>query len=246
MKKLKQSRIAIHIVMACIVGVLMASMGQAIPQPSLNVAIIGSPGIINGGSLPTTGPVGELGDFNFTNLDPSTINASNLAAFDTVVLNVASSQMLCNVNKLTAQQKTDLVTFIGTGKKMIIYDSECSPQNYSWLPFSFNTSNPGAMGAQGTLTIVEENTLSSNNLSSPYFIDANYLSNSTDAVGDMNVMTTFDPNWFVDMAGTNVLGVTGPVHTYAKFPAGTDKGLFIYNGLDMDSMGSGTNLTLSD
>lgn len=218
---------------------LVSSPVGATPHPgqSVNVAIIGSPGVINGGTLPTIGPVGELGDFNFTNLAPGAVNATNLAAFDTVVLNVASVQMGCNVNTLTASQKAALVTFVGTGKKMIIYDSECSPQNYSWLPFPFNTSNPGAMGAFGTLTIVEENTLSSNNVSNPHFINAPFLGNSTDAVGDMNVMTTFDPNWCVDMSGTNFLGVTGPVHTYAKYPTGTDTGLFIYNGLDVDFMG---------
>lgn len=211
------------------------------PGQSVNVAIIGSPGVINGGTLPTAGPIGELGDFNFTNLAPGAVNATNLAAFDTVVLNVASLQMGCNVNTLTASQKTDLVTFVGTGKKMIIYDSECSPQNYSWLPFPFNTSNPGGLGQIGTLTIVEENTLSSNNVSDPHFINATFLSNFTDAVGDMNVMTTFDPNWCVDMSGTNFLGVTGPVHTYAKYPTGTDTGLFIYNGLDVDTIGFGIN-----
>ncbi|MCX9077130.1 MAG: Ig-like domain-containing protein, partial [Candidatus Methanoperedens sp.] len=50
----------------------------------------------------------------------------------------------------------------------------------------------------------------------------------------MNVMTTFDPYWCVDMSGTNANNVIGPVHTYAKFPAGTDTGLIIYNGLDQD------------
>lgn len=232
---------ALGIVVGIILLMLMVDAVQANPQPSINVTIIGSPGIRSGGILPTTGPVGELGDFRFTNLAPAAVSTANLAPFDTVVLNVASSQMACNVNILTAQQKADLVTFIGTGKKMIIYDSECSPQNYNWLPFPFTTANPGARGARGTLTIVEENTLSSNDPLSPYFINANYLSTSTDAVGDMNVMTTFDPNWYIDMSGTNILGVTGPVHTYAMYPAGTDKGLFIYNGLDMDNMGSGTN-----
>jgi hypothetical protein len=232
---------ALRIVVGIILIVLIAGAVQAIPQPSVNVTIIGSPVIMSGGTLPTTGPVGELGDFRFTNLAPGAVSTANLSAFDTVVLNVASSQMACNVNILTAQQKADLVTFIGTGKKMIIYDSECSPQNYNWLPFPFTTANPGQMGAQGTLTIVEENTLSSNDPTSLYFINANYLSTSTDAVGDMNVMTTYDPYWYIDMSGTNILSVTGPVHTYAMYPAGTDKGLFIYNGLDMDNMGSGTN-----
>jgi hypothetical protein len=55
----------------------------------------------------------------------------------------------------------------------------------------------------------------------------------------MNVMTTYNPNWCVDMSGTNYLQVTGPVHTYAKYPSGTDQGLIIYNGMDVDMMPDG-------
>jgi len=189
-----------------------------------------------GGCLPVTGASGELGDFNFTPMDPSAVSTASLAPFDTAVLNVASYAMSCNTNTLSSSQQADLVAFVASGNKLIIYDSECypGPVDYSWLPFPFTTANPGALGQQGTLTIVEENTLSSNTPADPHYIDAPYLGTSTDAVGDMNVMTTYDPNWCLDMAGTNAIGVTGPVHTYAKHPSGTDVGLFIYNGLDQD------------
>jgi hypothetical protein len=56
------------------------------------------------------------------------------------------------------------------------------------------------MGATGTLTIVEENTLSSSIPGNPYYIDAVALGSSTDAVGDMNVMVTLDPYWCIDMS----------------------------------------------
>jgi hypothetical protein len=188
-----------------------------------------------GGCLPVTGTTGELGDFTFTPMAPSAVNASSLASYDTAVLNMASYSMQCNANTLTSQQKADLISFVDSGKKLIIFDSECySTVDYSWIPFPFSTANPGAMGAYGTLNILEENTLSSNLTADIHYINAMYLGGSTDAVGDMNVMTTYDPNWCVDMSGTNYLGITGPVHTYAKYPAGTDKGLLIYNGLDMD------------
>lgn len=189
-----------------------------------------------GGCLPVTGSAGELGDFTFTAMNPSAVSAASLALYDTAVLNVATTAMNCNTNTLTTSQKADLVAFVQGGKKLVIYDSECypGPVNYNWLPFPFTTANPGAMGAQGTLTIVEENTLSSNSSSNPHYIDTAYLSSNTDAVGDMNVMTTYDPNWCVDMSGTNYLNKTGPVHTYAKYPSGTDTGLMIYNGLDQD------------
>ncbi|MDW7776696.1 MAG: PEF-CTERM sorting domain-containing protein [Methanosarcinales archaeon] len=200
---------------------------------SNSVAIIGSPGVKNGGTFPITGAAGELGDFTFTNLAPNNVNAANLAAFDTVLLNVASSQMGCNMNTLSLASKNDLVSFINSGGKLIISDSECSPQDYSWLPYSFTTANPGAYGGTGTLTITEENILSTSNPADAHYIDNATLGGSTDAVGDMNVMTTYNANWCLDMSGTNYLKQTGPVHTYAKY--GT--GLIIYNGLDMDYLG---------
>jgi len=228
--------------MALALVVLALQPVHADPHPgqSVNVAIIGSPGVINGGFLPTTGPIGELGDFNFTNLVPGAVNAANLAAYDTVVLNVASPEMGCTTATLSDSAKADLVAFVYGGNKLIIYDSECAPGvgvDYSWLPYPFTTSNPGALGATGVLTIVEENTLSTSVPADVHFIDAPALGPHTDAVGDMNVMVTLDPNWCLDMSGTNVLGVTGPVHTYARYGTVGSVGLFIYNGLDVDYMG---------
>jgi hypothetical protein len=169
-------------------------------------------------------------------MSPSDVTTANLAAYDTAVLNMGSSAMACDTNNLSDSAKADLIAFVADGKKLIIFDSECypGPVDYSWMPFPFTTANPGALGAQGILTVVEENTLSSNDLSSPYYIDAAHLGSNTDAVGDMNVMTTYDANWCIDMSGTNAINITGPVHTYAKYPAGTDTGLIIYNGLDQD------------
>jgi hypothetical protein len=200
---------------------------------------LGSPfanvmGFTSGGCLQLTGPTGELGDFKFTAILPSAVVASSLAAYDTAVLNVASSAMVCNANNLSTQAKSDLVAFVDEGKKLIIYDSECGAVDYSWLPYEFTTNNPGAQGLPGTLTIAENNLLSDNDFTDPHYINAAYLGPFTDAVGDMNVMTTLHPNWCVDMSGTNANGFTGPVHTYAKTATGSNEGLYIYNGLDQD------------
>jgi len=188
-----------------------------------------------GGCLPLAGPAGELGDFTFTPMDPAAVSAASLAPFDTAVLNMATSAMACNSATLSPAQQADIVAFVGGGKKLVIFDSECVPGlDYSWLPYPFTTDNPGAMGMPGILTIVEDNTLSSNDPADPHFIDAVDLSVNTDAVGDMNVMITRDSNWCLDMSGTNYNQVTGPVHTYASYPSLTDRGLIIYNGLDQD------------
>lgn len=224
---------------------------QPVFSQSSNVVIIGGStvgtnnyltdanfmGATFGGYLPVSATTdARLGAFTFTPMSLASVNATNLASFDTAVLNIASYEFGCNTSKLSTTQKTDIVAFVQSGHKLIIYDSECypGPVDYSWLPFPFITANPGAMGASGTLTIVENNTLSSNIVSDPYYINAGYLGSVTDAVGDMNVMQTYDSHWCLDMSGTNYIGKTGPVHTYAKYPSGTDVGLIIYNGLDQD------------
>jgi len=231
---------------AVVVCGLSGQTAQADTQSS-HVAYMGSFSVQNGGTFPST--IAPFNSFFFHQVTRTTLSLANLGPggvcgattkCDTVLLNVASAGatgLACNVNgNLSAPQKADLVTFVQQGGKLIIYDSECAPQNYSWLPYPFTTSNPGARGAFGTVTIVEDNVLSSGNSLDSHFINATILGTQTDAIGDMNVMTTRDANWCLDMSGTNVLGVTGPVHTYARFGSG----LLIYNGMDVDVLGSST------
>jgi len=217
---------------------------EANPHPggSVDVAVVTDPEFTHGGEFPIGGVINSsvAGDldftaFNFTLVPLVDLNAANLANYDTVFLNVGDdSDLDCDVDALSAGQKTDLVNFVAGGHKMLIYDSECSPQDYSWLPFPFTTNNPGAQGAEGTVNIVEENTLSTTDPADSHFIDAADLGSETDAIGDMNVMVTLDSNWCLDMSGTNANEVTGPVHAYARFGTVGSVGLIIYNGMDMD------------
>lgn len=189
----------------------------------------------NGGVLPTTGfPDGFAP--TFANVLPGDI-ADGAApdpivagAYDTVVL-----VQLCDIGTYLADTdfKTRIETFVTNGGKLIIWDSECESTDYSGFVYPFTTSNPGALGATGTLTDVEENTLSSTAVGSPSYVNDAAISSDTDAVGDANVSVTRDPNWCVDMTATNALLAAGPVHTYAR----EGSGLIIYNGLDMDYMG---------
>jgi len=232
---MKRKALIIFTVLALLLTLTVATGGVATAASgSVDVVLIGG-GVFNytyGGEL----PISELsGSFNFVNMPFSDVSAANLAPYDTAVLNMASTTgsggCACNSGNIPAQAKADIMDFVYNGGKLIIYDSECSPgPDYSWLIYPFSTNNPGAMGAPGVLTIVEENCLSSNDQQSMYYIDAPYLGPYTDAVGDMNVMVSNDSNWCIDMVGTNYNGVNGPVHTYARYGSG----LMIYNGLDMD------------
>lgn len=233
---------------------------QANASPSMNVAIIGGTtldtnipcssngsaannmGATSGGCLPVNPETNaNLEDFSFAPLAPTDVNANNLSGFDTVVLNMASSALNCNSNNLSATAKTDLIAFVGEGKKLIIYDSQCNPgPDYNWLPFPFVTNNPGVTGTtKGSLAILENNMLSSNSPSGPAFIDADALATFTNAAADMNLMTTRDPHWCLDISGTNAHNVRGAVHVYAKFPSDSDAGLFLYNGLAQSAQSSG-------
>lgn len=217
---------------------LSASLSPSIPAAtqSTNVAVIANPVSINGGTLPTFGA--DLPSINFVPMSIGSVSLALLAPYDTVLLNVASFG--CNINDLLPAAQADLVTFVHQGHKLIIWNSECGPQNYNWLPFPFTTNNPGALGASGTLAVVENNTLSSNVPTDPRFIDAGLVGAGTDAVGDGNVMTTFNSNWCVDMSARNANNVTGPIHTYAK--TGLDQGLIIYAGFDQDFLPSSPGL----
>jgi hypothetical protein len=221
---------------------LLALTGTAQATPhagqSVNVAVIDGTSSINGGALPTTttGPTGAFTDFTFTNLPAANVSTANLAPFDTAVLNVASPGMGCDVDTLTAGQKADLVTFLNAGGKLIIYDSECATQDYSWLPHPFTTANPGALGGTGTVNVVEDNFLGNDIVGDPHFIDETILGTDTDAVGDMNVLTTVDPSICLHMSGTNALQQSGATHAYYQ----SGSGLLIYRGFDIDYSNTGS------
>ncbi|WMW26028.1 PEF-CTERM sorting domain-containing protein [Methanolobus sediminis] len=226
-----KSAVTTILVIAVCIGLLSQSASAL--TSSQNVVAIGGYSTPNGGTLPTV-----VAGMTFDTMLPADVNDANLAPYDTVVMLVGNNA-LPSTGTLTAAQKTAIINFVANGNKLIIYDSEETTQDYSWLPYPFTTNNPGATGRVGVaLTIVEENSLSSTDTSSPYYIDtAAMLTYPVDAVGDMNVMTTHDSHWCLDMTGTNTNNVFGPVHTYAKYPTGTDTGLFIYNGFDIDYIG---------
>jgi hypothetical protein len=256
MKKMddKQKGMGIFIAAILVISVFTAMTPTASATPgcnngSVNVAFVPNPYGGGGGTLPTTHSA--YNGFTFTNVPVASVNAATLADFDTVVMTVCDP-----MTALTASQLSDIVNWNAAGGKLIIYDSECASNDtidYSWLPCKATTFCPGAWGATQVgypwvkLTIVENNTLSDNNPGTN-FIDTTKIARETDAVGDQNVFIAKDPCWCGDMIGTNVLdatgqpsppGTTGFSHAYHHY----QKGLIIYNGLDIDYLSPGSDPT---
>lgn len=216
---------------AALAPLALPTTTKALPESS-QVALVGGESVVNGGGLFHASAA--FSSFAFTTLAPASLTTATLAAFDTVVLNVGSGGMTCTTTTLTSAAKTALVDFVHAGGKLVIYDSECTPQNdYAWLPYPFTTNNPGAAGASGTLVIVEENSLSCSDAAQPCYVDVAAVGSQTDAVGDSNVVVTQDPNWCGDLKATNVNGIVGFNHMYATYGSG----LLVYNGLDVDLLG---------
>lgn len=178
----------------------------------------------------------------FSVFTPSNLSASTLTNKDTLILWAFDPGMF------SSAQKSVINSWIYSGGKLIIWDSEepygiAGGWDYTWLPYPFSTSVPGAMGATGQgFWVVEENPLSSANPASPYYIDTAFLNNYTDAIGDSNVFTSYSTSWCVDMKAKNYLGVEGPNHLYAKYGSG----LIIYSGLDWDYAGYSTGWSTYD
>lgn len=177
---------------------------------------------IVGGPAPTSSPTASVtyNGMTFTPLTRAALSSTTLAPFDTLIL-----FEVCDIGtSLTASQHTALNTYLAAGNKILLYDGDrCAPgtggnADYSWFTFPFATSNPGPRGASGTLTVVENSTLTQGLASDPF---------SSDELGDANTATTSDPNWFAAAKTTNALGNNGYFLAYAR-----NKGLIIYDGAD--------------
>jgi hypothetical protein len=220
---------------------------------SSNVALVPGPNSQNGGGLYTGGVWPDSGDapgFTFTNVLPAEIAdgsvANPLASYDTVVIQ-ASYFENSPYNWVTLWADPNfsgnITNFVNSGGKLIIYTSELATAslfNDFIIPFTVDT--PGQLGSSGgELVNIADDTLSSNATPGDAYpnglgsyINLGLVTSGTDAVGDLNVMTSVDSRWYIDMTGINIRGVGGPAHTYAFYGSG----LIIFNGLDIDYGGA--------
>ena len=250
----------------------MPAQAQAHPT-SVNVGVIGGFVSMNGGGLPYTDV--QFTGFAFTVINVNPLGALNCIAAggatvpcDTLVLNVGSPTMGCTTATLTAPEKASLVTFVQNGGKLIIYESECPTNDYTWLPvpLQFTTYNPGAhgdvcpAGSGCGATIVVDTNLGTrlDSGADPQDIDlgnsgvppppdtaatASGLGPTTDAVGDANVMVArgSDLCRHIDaITGPSSGFVLGPTHVFSRDGGAAGLGELIYNGFDTDDMGAAT------
>ncbi len=219
-----------------------SSQSVAGPDSSANVLVIGGNLISFGGSIP------QPGGFVYTNLLALPLPA--LGGFDTVVLNAASSLVVCDLSgagSLSAADLAALVAFMQAGGKLIIYDSECPGQifgpgastDYTWLPaaLQFTTANPGQLGQGGQAAVVEQNVLSTAPAGSNPINVVSIC--SSDACGDANVLTAIGTELCKDMDADNaIIAGFSPTHVYGKAGGASGLGLLIYNGFDYDNAGN--------
>jgi len=153
--------------------------------------------------------------------------------FDTVVL-----AQVCKIkNEIADSFKKVLLVWLSQGHKLIIQDSDyCSVSpDYSFLPYSFVTSNVGAKGAKSdALVPLEDNTLASSRPADAAFVDIESWLDSKDGtaneIGDSNVIHKYDTNWCGYFFTINFNEVGGFVGAYAHY----GRGLIIYDGFDID------------
>jgi outer membrane protein OmpA-like peptidoglycan-associated protein len=162
--------------------------------------------------------------------------------YDTVVL-----EQLCE-GRLPAEFKLALAPWVAEGHKLIIHDADkCSPgPDYSWLPYLFKTNNPGAQGAPGNfLRFMEENWMAHGHRGQPGYVDVAAWENSTDdyrnELGDTNTLIAWDPHWCGHMVIRNVNNIFGFFLIYGHY----GRGLIIYDGSDIDMMGTAGHEILS-
>jgi hypothetical protein len=207
----------------------------AVLQSSTRVALIPGAEGFDAGTLQTTGtvtgsPEDSFEKFQFSNLAQAEIDSNTLSGYDTVVLNEVFTE------SLSETQKQALSTFVTNGGKLVIHDSDgTTSNNYAWLPVPADTgqSCQNCGNLDGQAEIVENNSIVSNEPSSPYYVNVAELPFNSDAVGDANMLVTSDPRWAVDIRASNDHNSEGAVDAYAS-----DGGLILYNGFDTDSIGS--------
>lgn len=211
-------------------------------QSSLNVAVVPGfrapsyPGYGGVGSFPASNP--RLSAYHFSQLGLSSLTASNLAHYDTVIL------YGLRWNTIPAGGQAALNAFAAT-HKVLIWDSDgTGPQSYSTFiqPFSVLASNAAGTPQSSVVTFPKlappfVNFLASNDPSSPYYLDPAQLVDDPSMINDMNAMKAGAKNWGPMLIAQNAkIPQGGWVLAWSYGVVGKHTGMAIYSGLDADAI----------
>jgi hypothetical protein len=168
---------------------------------------------------------------DFTWLTPGAASPAQLVSvprIDTVVL-----AQICDATKeLSASFTRALVSWVATGHKLIIQDSDFCAPRYEFLPYPFVAAHPGATGSSGDAGVLENSTLVSSRKKDASYVDTESWRHGPNDLGDSNVLVQNDPQWCGAMWAKNVLRKNGLALAYAHH----GRGLIVYDGFDRDQL----------
>jgi outer membrane protein OmpA-like peptidoglycan-associated protein len=172
-----------------------------------------------------------LPQYTFTTINAAMLDSNALAGKEAVV-----TKLVCNMTDyLSAPQQALLLSWVAAGHKLILTTAdECGQgSDFSWLPYPFVASHPGANGSRGDrLIVVEDNALGTSDANdATHFVDARaYAATKDNQIGDADAVKTQDTHWCGHLFGTNSLGINGFMQMYAPY----QKGLIVYDAFDHD------------
>lgn len=220
----------------------------AFPQ-SQNVLLIGdtsgyAPALWKPTDLNGTLDPSVIGKVRFRRVSPDIAAPAHLLSEpvpDTIVLS-----QVCEMDEIVTRDfKQALMAWVAAGHKLIIQDSDgCSADpktrsarripDYSFLPYKFTTSNPGALGAKGEGGVLENSSLASAAIGDPRFIDLPAWAKGPNDLGDSNVVVEYDAHWCGAIWAKNALKKSGFALAYTRY----GRGLIIYDGFDFEQSSS--------
>ena len=169
--------------------------------------------------------------YTVTTIDAGMLDEQLLAGQEAAI-----SKDICNINEyLNPPQQQLLLQWVAAGHKLIFTSAdECgNGSDYSWLPYPFKSSNPGAKGAHGDRLIQVENDAlgTSDKSDGAHFFDPQiYAKDEGNQLGDADTVVTQDSHWCGHLFGTNANNVNGFMQMYAIY----GKGVIVYDAFDHD------------
>lgn len=174
-----------------------------------------------------------LGAYSFTELGPSSVTATSLKNYDTVILYGQ------RWNSLPSDAQSAINAFAKTGK-VLIWDSDSTgAQSYGSFLHPFSTSASGEDGAKAGSVVTYptgDDPFASSDPSSPAYLSPSALTSDDHLIAHMNVMDAGAAEWAPALVAANKeIPGGGWVLAWSYGVTGDHSGLVVYSGLDADA-----------